>query len=80
MFDRSFCFKRIDKMTQCIKILAVADPAVFAFDDEKLDIFSAFFHKVVFEMHPWSEYTKLLQLSLSGSGGYDIVMSQVTCF
>ena len=74
MFDRSFCFKRIDKMTQCIKILAVADPAVFAFDDEKLDIFSAFSHKVVFEMHPWSEYTKFLQLSLSGSGGYDIVM------
>ena len=48
MFDRSFCFKRIDKMTQCIKILAVADPAVFAFNDEKLDIFSAFSHKVGF--------------------------------
>ena len=61
-------------MQDMIKILAVADPAIYAFGDKDLAIFDGFKAKVAFEAYPWNDYAKLLDKALHHESDFDIVM------
>lgn len=57
-----------------IKVLAVEDPALFAFNDNSLQILKEFNTPVSFEQYTWSLYIEKLNNSLYKNEDYDIVM------
>ncbi len=57
---------------ETLKVLAVADPAVMAYVDQKLtDKFPA---KVKMDVFPWSEYYSTMMQVFEGTAYYDIIM------
>ena len=58
----------------CLKILAVADPALAAYTDKNLNIFQGFEGTVSFEQFKWADYIQKLNQSLYESLDFDIVM------
>ena len=58
-----------------LKVLAVADPAVRAYQDTQLNIISNFKKSnVVFDVFPWDKYYSTMMDVFSGKTYYDIVM------
>lgn len=58
----------------CLKILAVADPALAAYTDKNLNIFQGFDGIVSFEQYQWADYIQKLNQSLYEDLDFDIVM------
>lgn len=57
-----------------LKVLAVADPAVKAYQDKQLNIISNFGGNVTFDVFPWDEYYSTMMDVFSGKTYYDIIM------
>lgn len=57
-----------------LKVLAVADPAVTGYIDEKANILNNYSEKVSMEIVPWDKYYDTMMAALSGKVKYDIVM------
>jgi multiple sugar transport system substrate-binding protein len=63
-------------MSKVLKVLAVGDPAVYAYTDEKYNILKNFqgSFKVEFDIVPFSEYYGTMLEAFEGKREYDIVM------
>ncbi len=61
-------------MSDMIRVLAVGDPAVKGYIEEKEEIISKFNGNVAFDIVPWNEYYDKLMDVLQGKTSYDIVM------
>lgn len=62
-------------MNRVVKVLAVADPAVFVYTDKKLGILSEFKKaEVQFDIVAWENYYPAILAALEGNADYDIVM------
>lgn len=57
-----------------IKVLAVGDPAVYAYTDERFKILDSWNDKVEFNIVPWAEYYDKMMETFEGKHDYDIVM------
>lgn len=57
---------------ETLKVLAVADPAVMAYVDQKL--LEGFSHPVEMDVFPWSEYYSTMIQVFEGKAYYDIIM------
>lgn len=57
-----------------IKVLAVGDPAVYAYTNENFKILEPWKHKVIFDIVPWNDYYDKMMDSFQGNENYDIVM------
>ncbi len=67
--------ERAHKMSEkVLKVLAVDDPAVFAYTDRELGILEKYGKPVEFEIVPWSEYFPKMTDVFEGKASYDIVM------
>lgn len=68
-----------EKMEQTqVKILAVGDPAVYGYVEEKFEIISQYEKtkgiKIGFDIVEWKDYYDTMMEAFKGNGGYDIVM------
>lgn len=57
-----------------LKVLAVGDPAVYAYTDERYNILETWKDKVEFNITPWAEYYDKMMETFEGKHDYDIVM------
>lgn len=57
-----------------IKVLAVGDPAVYAYTDKKFKILDSWNDKVEFNILSWAEYYDKMMETFEGKYDYDIVM------
>jgi len=65
-------------MDKKLKVLAVADPAIYAYTDSKYALIEKFNQQfsaeVEFSIIPWNEYYETMMQTFSGKYDYDIVM------
>ena len=62
-------------MNDVIKVLAVADPAVFVYVNKKYALFDKFKEaRIEFDIVPWENYYPTMLQALEGKCDYDIVM------
>lgn len=61
-------------MEKALKVLAVNDPAVSAYVDEKYGILARYDGSVQFDVVPWSRYYATMMDVFAGKAQYDIVM------
>lgn len=65
-------------MDRKVKVLAVGDPAVYAYTDSRYSIIDHFNHEhgaeVDFSIVPWNDYYNLMLQSFQGKKDYDVVM------
>ncbi len=59
---------------ETLKVLAVADPAVEGYLDEKLGILDGYEGNVDFHIVPWADYYPMMMKAFAGEADYDIVM------
>lgn len=59
---------------EVLKVLAVEDPAVLVYVDDKKNILKNFPGKVEIQVIPWASYYKTMQAVFAGEADYDIVM------
>lgn len=57
-----------------VKVLAVGDPAVYAYTDERFQVLSGWDDKVQFDIVPWEKYYDTMLEVFDGKKSYDIVM------
>lgn len=57
-----------------IRVLAVADPAVYVYTEERFKILEPWKDKVEFNIVPWAEYYNKIMETFQGKDEYDIVM------
>ena len=61
-------------MNKELKVLAVGDPAVAAYTDERFGVLEGYKDPVRFDVVPWNQYYNKMMDSFSGKEDYDIVM------
>lgn len=65
-------------MNNILKVLAVADPAIYVYNDRKYNVISKYTEmhntRIEFDIIPWNDYYGTMMKSFAGEGDYDIVM------
>ncbi|SDN39757.1 extracellular solute-binding protein [Acetanaerobacterium elongatum] len=59
---------------KALKVLAVADPAVLVYIDDKLGVMRNFGRRVEFDVFPWEQYYTTMMEVFKGKAYYDAVM------
>lgn len=65
----------MNKNNEVLKVLAVADPAVGAYTDAKLDVMKDFPYPVKFDVFAWDVYYKTMCDVFDGKASYDVIMA-----